>query len=673
MKIKEQDSLKDCGIYIIQSLYKFYWKKWLDINELKYLTNYSENGISITELKKIANKVSINIDPFKMTFEELINLNIKDPIITLIKVDNFFHYIIIKKIHKNYFETYDSINGKRKISFENFKLIFSSIILFTKNQKNKNIENKYMYKFQFPFKIKANFLILIILLALISVLLNYFLSFLNKDIFNAIQNKNNEQSFKNLLFLFWISLTVIAVAFVNNIFLNKIKRIISKTIKNNFIKNIQQAKFTQIEKITKNDITIRFLSINLISEFYALFVFFWPTFLLSITLVFPLIFFINFKFIIILTLTNVIKVFIGILFNLNIYKLSKKSIENNLKEINDLSFISHNWNFYDIDFWNSIQKNNFFYTSQINLNLQRKINAFSSFKTVFLSFLNLLNNIIIYTLFIKLQLSNITQLFFILQVQNLLNDPINNLQNYSITKLINKTNIQKIFFVLKIPLKNNKNKFKNNLILNSIRIKNLSLNLGSKKIFSDLNLHIEKNLIIKGENGIGKTTFLKLISGLFYDTKNSIFFNNIPIEKISPSWFTKNVYFSNKNNDFPNTDLYTYLFWNINEKQRNEILRNNDFIFLLNALKLDIFSNLYINKSNLSAGQIQIIKLLPLVIKKYQLILLDETFEFLSNDVWKIMQKCILEKQQNSIIIETSHNEKFLIKNSPVFVIKKIS
>lgn len=109
----------------------------------------------------------------------------------------------------------------------------------------------------------------------------------------------------------------------------------------------------------------------------------------------------------------------------------------------------------------------------------------------------------------------------------------------------------------------------------------------------------------------------------------------------------------------------------MNENERDKILNNKDFQFVLKILNLDIFSNILINKNKLSLGQLQLIKLLPLLIKKYQIILLDECFDSLSKKTFKIVKKIIREKQKNSLIIETSHNNRFLNEKAQFFNIKK--
>ncbi|SGA03049.1 ABC transporter of peptides [Mycoplasmopsis arginini] len=102
------------------------------------------------------------------------------------------------------------------------------------------------------------------------------------------------------------------------------------------------------------------------------------------------------------------------------------------------------------------------------------------------------------------------------------------------------------------------NKSKNPI--NSIYLNNLSFQYDKKLIINNLNLAINKGLIIIGQNGSGKSTLIKIISGLIKDYQGSVVFNNTDISEFGQNWFDNHVFFSDKEKDLPNLDLYTYIF-----------------------------------------------------------------------------------------------------------------
>ncbi|HJH61529.1 MAG TPA: ATP-binding cassette domain-containing protein [Bacteroidetes bacterium] len=77
-----------------------------------------------------------------------------------------------------------------------------------------------------------------------------------------------------------------------------------------------------------------------------------------------------------------------------------------------------------------------------------------------------------------------------------------------------------------------------------ISINNLDFNYQKTKVFKDLNITFEKGKIygLLGENGVGKTTLLKLICGLQKPTKGSCIVDNfIPFDR-NPN-FLNNIFF----------------------------------------------------------------------------------------------------------------------------------
>ena len=73
--------------------------------------------------------------------------------------------------------------------------------------------------------------------------------------------------------------------------------------------------------------------------------------------------------------------------------------------------------------------------------------------------------------------------------------------------------------------------------MNSIEIKNLSLNFGDVKVLKDLNLTIEKGefLVLLGASGCGKSTLLNCIAGLLDVTDGQIFINEQNVTWLEPA------------------------------------------------------------------------------------------------------------------------------------------
>jgi len=73
--------------------------------------------------------------------------------------------------------------------------------------------------------------------------------------------------------------------------------------------------------------------------------------------------------------------------------------------------------------------------------------------------------------------------------------------------------------------------------MNSIKIKDLSLNFGDVKVLKDLNLSVEKGefLVLLGASGCGKSTLLNCIAGLLEINDGQIFINDQNVTWYEPS------------------------------------------------------------------------------------------------------------------------------------------
>lgn len=77
--------------------------------------------------------------------------------------------------------------------------------------------------------------------------------------------------------------------------------------------------------------------------------------------------------------------------------------------------------------------------------------------------------------------------------------------------------------------------------VNSIEIKNLTFNYFNKKIFDHLNLSFKKNHIygILGTNGIGKSTLIYLMLGIYENYRGNIYVDGLDIKELDMVQFRK--------------------------------------------------------------------------------------------------------------------------------------
>ena len=136
---------------------------------------------------------------------------------------------------------------------------------------------------------------------------------------------------------------------------------------------------------------------------------------------------------------------------------------------------------------------------------------------------------------------------------------------------------------------------------------NISFSIDGQKLFSDINFKIEteKDLLITGPSGIGKTTLLSILSGLQKPTQGNVLYNNINLYNLPENKIDKfrgeqlGIIFQNFNliNTFTIKQNLQLVNTALNKKDNNHIYE------LLQRVGLADKS--HIKVSNLSIGEKQ--------------------------------------------------------------------
>lgn len=180
----------------------------------------------------------------------------------------------------------------------------------------------------------------------------------------------------------------------------------------------------------------------------------------------------------------------------------------------------------------------------------------------------------------------------------------------------------------------------------ALEIKNLSKTFGDKVILNDFSYSFPDTgaFVIFGDSGTGKTTLLRMISGLDKDYSGKIIGN--PISEISMSFQEYRL--------FPNLtaleNITELSFANASEENMNFAMR---MLLRLNFSDGDM--NLY--PDELSGGMKQRVSFVRAVCKRSSILLLDEATKELDKELSDAVLEIIKEEAKKRLVILVTHNE----------------
>ena len=196
-----------------------------------------------------------------------------------------------------------------------------------------------------------------------------------------------------------------------------------------------------------------------------------------------------------------------------------------------------------------------------------------------------------------------------------------------------------------------------------IKLEKIDLKLKQQPIFTNLNLHIQKNkkILLKMPSGAGKSTLLKVIMGYTPVNSGKIFIdgevlgeNNVDTLRQKFAYIGQNIFFTEES-----VEKYIELIFSF-QKNKGIKLSNSTLYELLENFDLDK-SILKKSPSLLSGGEKQRIALILVLLLDREILLLDEITSGLDHDL-KIKVIEII-KDLNKTVIISSHDNQWLDYN----------
>lgn len=187
-----------------------------------------------------------------------------------------------------------------------------------------------------------------------------------------------------------------------------------------------------------------------------------------------------------------------------------------------------------------------------------------------------------------------------------------------------------------------------------IEMKNLAISFNNRDyINKNINLIIKEKekILIKGKNGIGKSTILKILKK-YYDYEGSITIGSKELKNIN----TSNIIYISQNERLFKDSIKNNICFNT-EKNYNETI---NMTLLNNFINKSIFkNNLLIEEDNfnISGGEKQKIVLARALINDFDYLIMDECLTEIDLKSKITILKNILNKYKDKTIIYVTHEE----------------
>tara|TARA_B100000678_G_scaffold183665_1_gene153486 strand:- start:42 stop:1052 length:1011 start_codon:yes stop_codon:yes gene_type:complete len=196
--------------------------------------------------------------------------------------------------------------------------------------------------------------------------------------------------------------------------------------------------------------------------------------------------------------------------------------------------------------------------------------------------------------------------------------------------------------------------------MSSVHLENININFGSIKALSNLNLEIKDGefFVLLGPTGAGKTTTLRIISGLDKPDSGKIYFDNEEMNEIQPA-FRDTSYVFQQYSLYPRYSVYDNLAFPLRSPLRKSDKKTIDDRVLQIARLLKIENKLNNKATQLSGGEMQRVSLGRALVREPNIYLMDEPLSSLDAKLREELRVELkkIQTDLNATILYVTHDQ----------------
>lgn len=209
-----------------------------------------------------------------------------------------------------------------------------------------------------------------------------------------------------------------------------------------------------------------------------------------------------------------------------------------------------------------------------------------------------------------------------------------------------------------------------------ISISNLDFRYGTRElVLKDINLEIcrGEKIAFVGESGSGKTTLANLLVRLYEQEKGSIKLDSIDIREFSIKQIRDNISYISQNTFlFSGTIRENLLFGNsdVSDDDISQVCKICELEEYINSLPLKFNTRIEENGKNLSGGQKQRLAIARALLKKPEILIMDEATSNLDYITERSIEKTINNFSKNMTTIIIAHRLSTIKDCDKIFVLR---
>ena len=196
--------------------------------------------------------------------------------------------------------------------------------------------------------------------------------------------------------------------------------------------------------------------------------------------------------------------------------------------------------------------------------------------------------------------------------------------------------------------------------MSSVHLENINKSFGSIKALSNLNLEIKDGefFVLLGPTGAGKTTTLRIISGLDKPDSGKIYFDNEEMNEIQPA-FRDTSYVFQQYSLYPHYSVYDNLAFPLRSPLRKSDKKTIDDRVLQIARLLKIENKLNNKATQLSGGEMQRVSLGRALVREPNIYLMDEPLSSLDAKLREELRVELkkIQTDLNATILYVTHDQ----------------